>query len=297
MKNLISFFFAVFTLIFSGFIAQGQEIDKTKIDELLNSTIKGVVPGIAVGIVKAGSTGSYNAQTMRFPDGKISIVVISNNGKIWSGMIAEQIASIVLKPKENVKPNFPSRPEKNQKISPLTELTGKYLDNDGNVINIQIKDGKIYRQIGNNNPRELVSEEGNLYYLKGSQKIKYSFETDAANAVLTIYNSAAEPAVYKKIKPFQPSETYLNEFVGEYENAELETKFAIKLAPDNVLTFLRNGSKREFKAEFIQKDLLRFSDYTIRIERNYDKKINTFLLTYNRVKNVRFVKLNEIKNL
>lgn len=241
----------------------------------------------------AGSTGSYNAQTMRFPDEKLSIVVLSNNGRIWSGTIAERIASIILKPKENIKPDFPSRPDKVQKQSPLNDLTGKYLDNDGNVINVQFKDGKIYRRIGNNNPRELINEDGNLYYLEGNPKIKYSFETDAANAVLTIYNPAAEPAVYKKTDTFQPSETYLNEFVGEYENTELETKFSVKRAPDNVLIFLRNGAKRELKAEFIQKDLLKFSDYTIKIERNYDKKINAFLLTYNRLKNVRFVKLKE----
>jgi hypothetical protein len=79
--------------------------------------------------------------------------------------------------------------------------------------------------------------------------------------------------------------------VGKYFSAELDLSFTIKLSPEKGLIFKRDGGKNETKIEVVQKGELLASDYKMRLETSANGQVIAVLMTYNRVKNLRFEKV------
>lgn len=235
----------------------------------------------------SGSTGSYHAQTLRFPAEKLSIVVLSNNGNLWSGSIARQVASLVLEPKEDTK----AKPETPPATAPA-ELVGQYRSANDNITRVTLKDGFLYWQMDNNNPRKMLPIEGNLYRWEWDEHMQVAFyhDTDPAKRQYVLYEKGEEPSKHQKLEPFSPSSTYLQTCTGRYFSQELGMGFDIRLSPENQLVLKRDGVNYETKVEVLQaKDLLA-SDYKLRLEQDDKAQVKAILLTYNRVKNLRFEK-------
>ncbi len=239
----------------------------------------------------SGSTGSYNAQALRFPAEKLSIIVLSNNGNLWSGGIAREVATQILGRKTAVLP-FPTRPTQVQAASTPSDLVGQYRSTDNNIIRIQLKEGHLYWQMDNNNPRKLIQEEGNLYHwdIDEDWKVAFNNRPDSTSSMV-LYTKSEQPEVLKKLPAFSPSDAYLQACVGKYFSAELDLAFTIKMSPEKGLIFKRDGAKYENKIEVVQKGELLASDYKMRLETAANGRVMAVLLTYNRVRNLRFEKL------
>jgi hypothetical protein len=239
----------------------------------------------------SGSTGSYNAQTLRFPNEKLSIIVLSNNGNLWSGGIAREVATQILgRKKEELA--FATRPAQVQAASTPSDLVGQYRSPANNVIRIQLKEGNLYWQMDNNNPRKLIQEKGNLYHWDIDEDWKVAFNhTPDSTSTVVLYTKSEQPEVLKKLPPFVPSDAYLQACVGKYFSAELDLAFTIKLSPEKGLIFKRDGVKNKTKIEVVQKGELLASDYKMRLETSANGQVIAVLMTYNRVKNLRFEKV------
>jgi hypothetical protein len=239
----------------------------------------------------SGSTGSYNAQTLRFPGEKLSIIVLSNNGNLWSGGIAREVATQILgRKKEELA--FATRPAQVQAASTPSDLVGQYRSPGNNVIRIQLKEGNLYWQMDNNNPRKLIQEKGNLYHWDIDEDWKVAFNhTPDSTSTVGLYTKSEQPEVLKKLPPFVPSDAYLQACVGKYFSAELDLAFTIKLSPEKGLIFKRDGVKNKTKIEVVQKGELLASDYKMRLETSANGQVIAVLMTYNRVKNLRFEKV------
>ena len=239
----------------------------------------------------SGSTGSYNAQSLRFSDEKLSIIVLSNNGNLWSGGIAREVASQILGGKKEELP-YATRPAKVQAASAPGALVGQYRSTDNNIIRIQLKEGNLYWQMDNNNPRKLIQEEGNLYHWDIDEDWKIAFNNRPdSTSTMVLYTKSEQPEVLKKLPPFAPSDAYLQACVGKYFSPELDLAFTIKLSPEKGLIFKREGSKYENKIEVVQKGELLASDYKMRLETGANGQVMAVLLTYNRVRGLRFEKV------
>lgn len=239
----------------------------------------------------SGSTGSYNAQSLRFPDEKLSIIVLSNNGNLWSGGIAREVASQILGGKTAELP-YATRPAKVQAASAPSDLVGQYRSTDNNIIRIQLKEGHLYWQMDNNNPRKLIQEEGNLYHWDIDEDWKIAFNNRPdSTSTMVLYTKTEQPEVLKKLPPFTPSDAYLQACVGKYFSEELDLAFTIKMSPEKGLIFKRDGGKNEIKIEVVQKGELLASDYKMRLEAAANGRVMAVLLTYNRVRGLRFEKV------
>ncbi|MDX2068641.1 MAG: serine hydrolase domain-containing protein [Haliscomenobacter sp.] len=239
----------------------------------------------------SGSTGSYNAQTLRFPGEKLSIIVLSNNGNLWSGGIAREVAAQILGRKTAETP-YLTRPAQVQAASTPSDLVGQYRSTDNNIIRIQLREGNLYWQMDNNNPRKLIQEEGSLYHwdIDEDWKIAFNNRPDSTSSMV-LYTKSEQPEVLKKLPPFVPSDAYLQACVGKYFSAELDLSFSIKLSPEKGLVFKREGGKNEIKIEVVQKGELLASDYKMRLESGANGQVMAVLLTYNRVRSLRFQKV------
>lgn len=263
-----------------------------------NSRIQTYGYGLEIGSINgypavhhSGSTGSYNAQTLRFPNEKLSIIVLSNNGNLWSGGIAREVATQILgRKKEEL--TFAIRPAQVQAASTPIDLVGQYRSTDNNVIRIQLKEGNLYWQMDNNNPRKLIQEKGNLYHWNVDEDWKVAFNNRPdSTSTMVLYTKSEQPEVLKKLPPFSPSDAYLQACVGRYFSTELDLAFTIKMSPEKGLIFKREGGKNENKIEVVQKGELLASDYKMRLETNANGQVIAVLMTYNRVKNLRFEKV------
>lgn len=239
----------------------------------------------------SGSTGSYNAQTLRFPNEKLSIIVLSNNGNLWSGGIAREVATQILgRKKEEL--TFATQPAQVQAASTPSDLVGQYRSPENNVIRIKLKEGNLYWQMDNNNPRKLIQEKDNLYHWDIDEDWKVAFNhTPDSTSTMVLYTKSEQPELLKKLPPFNPSSAYLQACVGKYFSAELDLSFTIKLSPEKILVFKREGGKNEIKIEVVQKEELLASDYKMKLESGANGQVIAVLMTYNRVRNLRFEKV------
>ena len=239
----------------------------------------------------SGSTGSYNAQTLRFPGEKLSIIVLSNNGNLWSGGIAREVGAQILGRKTAKIPHL-TRPAQIQAASTPSDLVGQYRSTDNNIIRIQLKEAHLYWQMDNNNTRKLIQEEGNLYHwdIDEDWKVAFNNRPDSTSSMV-LYTKSEQPEVLKKLPPFAPSDAYLQACAGEYFSAELDLAFTINMSPEKGLVFKREGGKNETKIEVVQKGELLASDYKMRLETAANGRVMAVLLTYNRVRSLRFEKV------
>lgn len=238
----------------------------------------------------SGGTGANHAQTVRFIDDDLTIVVMSNNSTIWSGYIADKIANILL-------PKVDTNTDKENGLiaasyeanTDIEQLVGEYKSPEGSIIRIRSNEGKLYWRIGNNNQVELKREFGNIFHFHYNENIKLGF-TDAQ---FVVYYPGEEPRAHTKMKEFDASKNYLLGLTGTYINNEIDATFELSLTDvGTLMLFNQSLSDEKLEVEILQEDELILYDYLMKVERNEIKQVDEILLTYNRVKNLRFVKAN-----
>lgn len=95
------------------------------------------------------------------------------------------------------------------------------------------------------------------------------------------------------MKEFDASKNYLLGLTGTYINDEIDVTFELSLGEDGTLMlFNQSLSNEKLEVEILQEDELILYDYLMKVERNEIKQVDQILLTYNRVKNLQFIKAN-----
>ncbi len=232
----------------------------------------------------SGSTGSYHAQTIRFPEEKLTVFVMSNNSRLWSGTIADEIALLFLPKRET---NIVYDERLNTILNDLdkTQLIGQYLSSNDNIICIGEKNGTLTWRSGNNNPIELEKEQQNLYTTTYDSKTKVAFYKNE----LIVFHPSGKADVYKKIPVEKPTIADFESYVGQYYSRELDVGFSINYENER-LTFRLNGWDKAQNLEVLNRDRLMVFDYILKIDRNPFNRVTGILLTTNRVLNNKFIK-------
>ncbi len=236
----------------------------------------------------SGGTGAYHAQTVRYPEQNLSIVVMSNNSTLWSGYIADKVASVLLPEDGKVLLDDQLNASDFEDEMMKSSLLGEYMSSSGGIIRITEQDGKLYWKQDNNNPIELTNIDGSLYQWARNNRLKIGFE----NNRFTVFYPGSEPELHKKLVSFEPSKNYLNDLVGKYRSEELDVTFEVSLMNDFDLMIYQKEIGQVLPLEIIQQDNLLVSDYVIKVNRDEVDKTSDFLITFNRLKNMRFEKID-----
>ena len=243
-----------------------------------------------------GNTGAYNATFLRFPNEKLAIVVMSNNGNVPTNYLAKQLVDIVLK-LEDYKPEsilYPDYPDKVEELKDLNIITGIYKNEDGTIIRVTEKDGSIFRNIYQRDPVKLANVRGGLFYYETMQDLKINFENiGKQNQQFTLYMSSQKPATYRKVSNIDMNDFNKMELNGRYFNDETDTEIILKHKEGNNYSLIKNG--RERNAEIILTDYLRMMDvYKIEIIRNDKKEVVGLNVDRDRTNQVREINPNNI---
>ncbi|WP_299112354.1 serine hydrolase domain-containing protein [uncultured Winogradskyella sp.] len=237
----------------------------------------------------SGGTGSYHSQTIRFPEEKLSVFVMSNNSRIWSGGIADEIAKLFLPKKEAVIAYDQRLKEVSNDIA-TSEILGQYLSPGNYLIRIEEKDKKITWRNGNNNPIELKKEEQNLYSISYDSKIKIGFYKNK----LILFYPSGKLRIYSKIPKQDVTLADLESYVGQYYSRELDVEFSINYKSEKLSISLHGWDEAQHLEVLNRNELLVF-DYILKIERDQFNRVTGILLTTNRVLNNKFIKKTNLK--
>ncbi|WP_026776352.1 serine hydrolase [Polaribacter sp. Hel_I_88] len=238
----------------------------------------------------SGRTGSYHSQIVRYPDDKLSVFVMSNNSRLWSGAIADEITNVLLLTKE-LKNNYNKKIKETENLNITDAIVGQYRSPGAYLIRIESKEGKLFWRNGNNNPRELVQENKNIYKMKSNPSLKVGFFKNELN----LFYESGKIAVYEKIPYEKPTLADLESYEGEYYSTELEMSFTIDLKPDNTLKISLEKWDEPVDLAVLNRNELLVYDYILKIKRDQFSRVVEILLTTNRVLNNKFVKKTKLK--
>jgi len=239
----------------------------------------------------SGSTFGYHSHTSRFPEEQLSIFVMSNNGKIWSGTIADEIASVLLADKETIQAYDPLMEKDLGEIERVAML-GQYRSPDGFLIRVVEEEGKVLWRSANNSPYEIIREGGNMFSVDYNSAIKIRFEK---NRLVRLYRSGKTISYKREAQP-AASFADLEGFVGRYYSKELDMSFELKLVEGNQLKVHFSNRERERDVQALNRNELLASGFIMKVGRDQFDRATEILVTLNyRAQNNRFRKETNLK--
>ena len=234
----------------------------------------------------SGSTFGYNSHTTRFPEENLSVFVMSNNGSIWSGNVADKISSLLL-PKLEKQTTYNSLLDKSTTEGEQVQKIGQYLSPEGFLIRVEEEGGKLIWREANNSPYQIIQENDNRFYADFNRRIKIRFFEDK---VVEFY--PLEKTITYKRHEFVPATLAdIEGFVGKYHSLELDMSFEITMTAENQLKALFSNRDRELDVEVLNRNELLADNFIMKVERDQFDRATDILVTLTfRAKNNRFKK-------
>jgi hypothetical protein len=176
---------------------------------------------------------------MRFPEQKLSIVVLSNLGSFNPGGLARQIADICLK--DQLKATVERKQDEGKQVSivkvreELLKLyEGQYQLTNEMVLTLRPGNGTLNVQATGQPAVDLVAKSDSEFVLdQYGVKIVFGKATNSPAEQLT-FSQGGQTMVAPRVKPFDFKSVPLKDFVGTYYSPELETSYTIVLKSDTL---------------------------------------------------------------
>ena len=126
-----------------------------------------------------GNIGGFFASFTRFPDDRVTVIVLGNTAHAYTRGIANDLSSIAFGAPYKI-------PQERQAIAldakTLEKYVGQYQVATGMVITVTIEDGRLMRQVGAQPKVELFAESETEFFVKGIES-RITFLTDAQGRV------------------------------------------------------------------------------------------------------------------
>ena len=236
-----------------------------------------------------GATGSYSCQTIRFPEQRLSVFVMTNNSRVWSYGLAEELAIACLPANEEedneqsirYSPKLDMVPKK--KLS--HEVLGEYNSESGTLIRVLKEEGNVVWKIKNRGSIPLVKESENLYHAGYDASLKIGFFENEA----VVLDNAGGATIYPRIENNEPNLADYQSFVGEYFNDELETRMVFSLQGNDLMVMMDDW-KDPNVVDVANRDILYEGGTVANVERDQFNRVVAMRVDHGRAKNIRFAK-------
>ena len=237
-----------------------------------------------------GSTGGYQAYTLRFIEAETSVVVVSNSSQVDVVGLSRRLADRVLTDDLGAPEKFPSGPAQIGQMGPIDEFTGPYELDSGTFIRIVRRNGDLFREIEGRDPVKLMAEQGNVYRYEPPSELRIAFEWDEADSpTFTLYLEGQPPQYAVSVPPIPADPGYLQTFLGTYRNNETGTTIQLESVSGVELKMTKNGKPR--KATLVGKDYVASGSYRIRIKTDDDPTKTELRVSNNRIRDVEFLRV------
>jgi CubicO group peptidase (beta-lactamase class C family) len=231
-----------------------------------------------------GSTAGYQAFLARYPEGRLSIAVLSNVTASGPANLAHQVADIYLagKIKEPAKPAAVAIPAETLKgyagvyREPLTDAAMRVgLD----------KDGKTLRIAG----QPVVPVSATVFSTPDGSR-QAAFETGTGGAPIRLMESdgRSKPRLWEAVSAFAPKPAELEAYVGTFYSEEIDTTYTVYIEGGKLKARFRPA--QVFELEPVYADAFESEGDVLRFTRDGAGRVDGFLIYAGRVRRLRFMK-------
>ena len=240
-----------------------------------------------------GVTAGYHAQALRFPEERISIFVMGNNGNVRSDLLADEIAGVFL-PQRKPKVSYDKEFKKRSNRSKNPKIVDQYYTPNGSLIRIVEEEGKIVYRQGKSTRIELIKEGEDTYYPDYDPSNKLVFYDDK----VVVYRPDGRTTLYSRSKDKAATMADLEGFKGTYYNSELDLGLTIETNKEGKLGLLFLNDAKDLVKDievYNRAVLLAGSNLRLTAERDSFDRVIAMKLTYDRAINMRFKKKNSLQ--
>lgn len=232
-----------------------------------------------------GSTGAYNAKFMRFPSQRVSVVVMSNSGRINVNGLAMQYADAVLGGALASGTAYPGLPSVVGERVDETPWLGDYRASSGTIISLARTDSGLVRRIPGAPETRLLPDTGNVYRYATNADLKLALDRDAdGQPQFTIYLPTQAPIVGRRLPPTPAIAA--SAWLGRYVNEETGAEIVISAVDGEQLVARVGGWSG--KAMIVRPDLVFAGSYELEPPIGNSGMIDALLLNGGRVNRVLF---------
>jgi len=236
-----------------------------------------------------GGTYGYKSQTVRFTDENLSIFVMTNNGKIGTDDMADQISKVLLKPTKEKESTYADRYFETIK-NKNPQVYAQYRSSKGQLIRIEDEYNKTYFKRGNLKI-ELIEEKNYLYHPNYDDRQKIIFYDDE----MVLFDTDGSTTEFKKINTPLAKAQDLEALVGTYHNLELDINLTLRLSEDNILKVKFSTKSNERDVEVLNKEEMQSGNFIFKVERDaFDRPVK-LIVSLGRATNMSFKKKTNLK--
>src|SRR6056297_107950 len=214
----------------------GQEVLDLFLEpnELSNGMYNGYAMGIYVGEYRGlrryrhtGGHAAFGTQLSYYPDHDLGIFIVSNFSGAWlsSGSIAELMLGDQMDPEVSYEDE---RVELSDEMQ--SELTGRYINLDRNdMFQLSVENGKLMVD----GQVEMIPTGDGVFRMNGSVT-RYEIEINGESARI-IASGSNGIQMFEKVDEWQPGETDLADYTGEYVSDEIDSIMRLSVNQEGLL--------------------------------------------------------------
>ncbi len=234
-----------------------------------------------------GSTGGYNAYTLRFPSLKATVVVMANSGAIDVVGLGQRVASVVFEGQFPSETSYPPEPAEVGSSVAIERFEGPYELDSGTFIRLVVRDGALFREISGAEPVRMVPERGNLFHYESNPDLKLAlFEASDGLRSFGIYAPFQAPQFATPLTEAPVGEDYRLRLQGTFVNSETDTEITLEYLDGDAFAMIKNGRRRE--ATLVGKNYLAWNAYRFRVVFDDSGYAGSLVVDRGRIRNVVF---------
>ncbi|MEL7499481.1 MAG: serine hydrolase domain-containing protein [Planctomycetota bacterium] len=231
-----------------------------------------------------GATGAWKAYILRIPDENLSVITLTNSGKVSPAPQTLKLAEAFLNRVIDSR-SFAIRPSSTGPRVTAEEILGTYRTDNGFAFQFIQTDGQLFLRRSGRNDVLLERESANVFHQKTDPNFKQEFVRTVGDCwQVTAYHNSHPPYQLTQSK-IDLTEFDADSIVGSYFNSE--TNSVIEVTHDKDRNFSLVLGKRKRKAQLVSFNKLVSGDYVIQWP-GESKKQPYLSLSNDRIMNVQF---------
>lgn len=230
-----------------------------------------------------GATGAWKAITMRVPGQGVTLITLTNSGKIGPTYQTYRMAEVLLGASESGDDDFPIVPPPSVGNFSTEELAGVYLTPEYYRFDLVQQGEKLILKRDNRSDVELERERGDVFHQTYDPPFKQAFARDATGRLtVTAYYPGVHPFTLTKPAPIPDGFDYVG-LNGTYGNDETGTQFSVTHQGGSQYEVMYNG--QELLGQLVSPEKMLVSGYVLEI-----RSAHEFWLSNDRLRRVSFVR-------
>ena len=245
-----------------------------------------------------GSFFGFNADMIRFPEQRFSVICLCNLSSIQSGRLTRQVADIYLAGRFREEAGGDTAAASQPTIvrvpeSELAAVAGLYFNAPlNNLRRLYVRDGKLIYSRGSSES-ELAPLGDNRFLMLGvPDRIEITFREPRPGAPRQMLTSAngGRPIIHERVEPASYSPQQLAEFAGTYRSEEIDATYTIAMQDAGLVLRRRNVDDTPLQPQFAN-TFSAVGTGSFSFVRDQQNRVSGFLLNTGRIRGLRFSRM------